>query len=153
MRLDGMGGVNLLPPLLMRLFELFTHLEDFSVDQTVCIEWELSRLQPACYLESKIVIIAVFVLETCVVLFSGLSHCSAEPGGGHVLWGRVPLALQKVLPHQSTAAVWGPPFPALLPRLHNPQGSELAPSFLLFPVSRHQDFAEHFNPYHLGEAR
>ena len=35
MWLDGMGGVNLLPPLLMRLFGLFTHLEDFSVDQTV----------------------------------------------------------------------------------------------------------------------
>lgn len=92
----------------------------------------------------------MFVLETCVVLFSGLSHCRAEPRGGHVLWGRVPLALWKVLPHQSTAAVWGPLFPALLPRLHNPQGSELAPSFLLFAFSRHQDFAEHFNPYHLG---
>lgn len=32
----------------------------------------------------------MFVLETCVVLFSGLSHCRAEPRGGHVLWGRVP---------------------------------------------------------------
>lgn len=61
-----------------------------------------------------------------------------------------PWCFRRFLPCQFTAAIWGPLFPALVPCLHDPQGSELAPSFLLFSFSKHQDFAEHFNPYHWG---
>lgn len=64
-------------------FVLFTHLEDFSVDQTVCTEWELSRLSSACYLEHQVVITAMLVLKTSVVHLSFLAFSKLKPRG----WG------------------------------------------------------------------